>query len=161
MRQEKLLIATHREFIGLTNALAITAKAGDVARIKKLPGVVEVYLDNQVRANLEQSVPALGLPDVWQRRDAQDRGLTGAGIKVAILDTGIDHTHPDLGGCLGANCKVVAGYNFTDSGEPDDAMDKNGHGTHVAGIVAANGELKGVAPGASLYAFKVLDNLCA
>lgn len=161
MRQEKLLIATHREFIDLTNTLAITAKAGDVARIKKLPGVVEVYLDNQVRANLEQSVPGLGLPDVWQRRDAQDRGLTGAGIKVAILDTGIDHTHPDLGGCLGANCKVVAGYNFTDSGEPDDAMDKNGHGTHVAGIVAANGELKGVAPGASLYAFKVLDNLGA
>jgi len=158
MRQEKLLIASHREFISLTNALVITAKAGDVARIKKMPGVVDVYLDNQVRANLSQSVPALGLSSVWQRLDDQDRPLTGTGIRVAILDTGIDYTHPDLGGCLGPNCKVVGGYNFTGEGDVDDVMDVDGHGTHVAGIVAANGEIKGVAPGASLYAYKVLNN---
>ena len=74
---------------------------------------------------------------------------------MAIIDTGIDYTHPDLGGCFGPACRVIGGYDFVNN--DNDPLDDNGHGTHVAGIVAANGGVTGVAPGANLLAYKVLD----
>lgn len=77
---------------------------------------------------------------------------TGAGVKVAIIDTGIDYTHPDL------KANYVDGYNFVKNN--DNPMDDNGHGTHCAGIVVAvDNEVGviGVAPDASLYALKVMD----
>jgi subtilisin family serine protease len=83
---------------------------------------------------------------------AWERGVTGAGVRVAIVDTGVDFKHPDLA----ANYK--GGYNAIDSDKP--AMDDHGHGTHVAGTIAAvaDGEgVVGVAPLASIYAVKVLD----
>jgi len=67
-----------------------------------------------------------------------------------VIDTGVDATHPALDGGT-----VVGGYDFAN--DDDDPADDNGHGTHVAGIVAANGELTGVAPGASIVAYKVLN----
>jgi subtilisin family serine protease len=80
-------------------------------------------------------------------------GYTGEGTKVAVIDTGIDYTHPDLI----ANYK--GGKDFVN--KDDLPMDDNGHGTHVAGIIAAcnNNDIGvvGVAPNASLYAVKVLD----
>jgi len=77
---------------------------------------------------------------------------TGVDVKVAVLDTGIDYTHPDLAD----NCK--GGINIINSRK--DYMDDNGHGTHVAGIIAAEDNsigVVGVAPDASLYAVKALD----
>ncbi|GJJ70047.1 hypothetical protein EMPS_02396 [Entomortierella parvispora] len=103
-------------------------------------------------------------------------GLTGKGIKVGIIDTGIDYTHPALGGCFGPGCKVAFGYDFVgddyDNGDTDkdtprpdkDPMDCAGHGTHVAGIVAARNiapnalgtqGFVGVAPDATLGAYRV------
>ncbi len=76
----------------------------------------------------------------------------GAGVKVAVIDTGIDCSHPELK----ANC--AGGYNAFDSGKPP--MDDNEHGTHVAGTIAGVWDGKGVvgvAPKARLYAVKVLD----
>jgi minor extracellular serine protease Vpr len=99
--------------------------------------------------------------------------LTGEGIRVAVMDTGIDYEHPDLGGSEGAafpTARVVAGYDFVgddfNAQDPasvpvpdDDPMDCNGHGTHVAGIVgadaaSANG-VTGVAPDVEFGAYKV------
>jgi len=80
-------------------------------------------------------------------------GITGSGIEIAIIDTGIDYKHSDLGGCFGAGCKVVGGYDFVN--DDNDPMDDHGHGTHVAATAAGNGELKGVAPDALLYGYKV------
>jgi PKD repeat protein len=77
----------------------------------------------------------------------------GAGVKVAIIDTGIDYTHPDLDG------NYAGGYDFVNS--DNSPMDDNGHGTHCAGIAAAedNGEgVVGVAPEASVYGVKVLNS---
>ncbi len=78
---------------------------------------------------------------------------SGSGVLVAIIDTGIDLAHPDL------KNNIVGGACFT--GENSTGMDNEGHGTHVAGIVAAQANngigVSGVAPGASLYAIKVLD----
>ncbi|KAH8900337.1 subtilisin-like protein [Thozetella sp. PMI_491] len=89
-------------------------------------------------------------------------GITGKGALVAIVDTGVDYTHPAFGGCFGGDgCKIVSGYDFGgdiyDPYTPDsDPMDNYGHGTHVAGIVAGNDRwFKGVAPDANLLVYKV------
>ncbi|KAJ4326312.1 hypothetical protein N0V84_003178 [Fusarium piperis] len=96
-------------------------------------------------------------------------GVTGKGIRVAIVDSGIDYTHPALGGCFGPGCLVEAGWDFTGDdflpgeieAKPDaDPMDDcQGHGTHVAGTIAA--QLKGnkygftgAAPGVKLAAYR-------
>jgi len=95
---------------------------------------------------LEKSVPLIGadLP--------RSKGFEGNGIKIAVIDTGIDYNHHDLFG-FGPNGKVVGGYDFVDNDEQP--MDTNGHGTEVAGIIAADGDLKGVAPKAKLLAYRV------
>jgi subtilisin family serine protease len=109
----------------------------------------KIWLNRRVSVTLADSVPQVGAPAAWAA------GFDGTGIKVAVLDTGIDTTHPDLD-----NGKVVAEDNFSD--DPDTA-DHFGHGTHVASIVAGKGvgsptPRKGVAPGASLINAKVLNS---
>ena len=96
--------------------------------------------------------------EAWQGSSttAWDGGTTGsAAVKIAILDTGINASHPDLSG------KVAAGRNFT-TGNSTDTSDKNGHGTHVAGTAGAktnNGaSVAGTCPGCTLVPVKVLDN---
>ncbi|MBC8255249.1 MAG: S8 family serine peptidase, partial [Ardenticatenia bacterium] len=145
-----------REYVYIFNGLAASLKRGDVERIEGLPGVRAVYPDHQVQALLDESVPLIGAPEVWAMTDAGGVPVTGEGVRVAIIDTGIDYTHPDLGGCFGPGCKVVAGWDFVNH-DPD-PMDDHGHGTHVAGIVAAHGEVTGVAPDSILYALKILNN---
>ncbi|KAH6685433.1 subtilase [Plectosphaerella plurivora] len=96
-----------------------------------------------------------------------ESGIKGKGAKVAIIDTGIQYTHPALGGGIGDGFKIAGGYDFVgdglwpDSGEitpDDDPMDQQGHGTHVAGIVAGlSDRFSGVAPEATLYAYKVFS----
>jgi len=77
-------------------------------------------------------------------------GFDGSGIVVSIIDTGIDLNHPDLEG------KIIGGYDFVDNDEmPEDA---NGHGTQVAGIIAANGNLKGIAPNSKILMYKVSED---
>ncbi|WP_307671278.1 S8 family serine peptidase [Streptomyces sp. V2I9] len=110
-------------------------------------GVARIWLDGVRKATLDRSTGQVGAPAAW------DRSYDGTGVKIAVVDTGIDATHPDLAG------KVVAERNF--SGSPD-AKDRNGHGTHVASTAAGTGakdsRFKGVAPGARLINAKVLDD---
>lgn len=111
-------------------------------------GVRRVWLNARFQASLEQSAPQVGAPAAWRA------GLTGAGVTIAVLDTGYDADHPDLAG------RVDAAKDFTGSG---DVADRNGHGTHVASIAAgsgaaAGGRRRGVAPGAHLAVGKVLDD---
>ncbi|KAK5995716.1 Thermophilic serine proteinase [Cladobotryum mycophilum] len=100
------------------------------------------------------------------------QGIRGKGATVAIIDTGVDYTHEALGGCFGPGCKIVGGYDVvgtdwdphdehTHPKRPDaDPMDLHGHGTHVAGIVAADNEwLIGVAPDAKLLVYKVFPDV--
>jgi len=95
---------------------------------------------------LSESVPLINADDVWGL-EIDGVELTGEGETVCILDTGIDYNHADLVG------KFIGGYDFAN--DDDDPMDDHNHGTHVAGTVAANGVVKGVAPGANLAAVKV------
>ncbi|MGC0421838.1 S8 family serine peptidase [Embleya sp. AB8] len=113
------------------------------------PGVTRIWLDGQVEATLDRSVPQIGAPAAWQA------GYTGQGVRTAVLDTGIDATHPDL------TVAVELAADFT--GNPAGATDGSGHGTHVASIVTGNGSasggrFKGVAPDTRLLVGKVLDD---
>ncbi|MFI0989034.1 S8 family serine peptidase [Streptomyces exfoliatus] len=109
-------------------------------------GVAKLWLDGRVKADLKDSVPLIGASEAWEA------GYTGQGVKVAVLDTGIDVGHPDFAGLIDGTTSFVPGEGVTDV---------NGHGTHVAGTIvgsgaASGGENKGVAPGADLYVGKVL-----
>jgi|GEM_PF-1104937 len=93
-----------------------------------------------------------GSSGVWS-----DPGVDGTGMYVGVVDTGIDYTHPDFGGHTGITfptAKVPAGYDFGDN-DPD-PMDCQGHGTHVSGIIAADGVVKGVAPKAKIVFAKIV-----
>ena len=158
LRKQKLVQRVHGQFTQLTNTLSITAEANSIEQIRRLPQVAAVYPDSQIKAFLADSVGITKAPQLWAMRDSQSRSLTGQGVTVAVLDTGIDYTHPDLGGCIGAGCKVVGGYNFVEGEDATNPIDKHGHGTHVAGIIAAKGALTGVAPDVTLYAYKVLSD---
>lgn len=83
-----------------------------------------------------------------------DLGFNGNGIKVAVIDTGVDYNHPDLLG-FGPSGKVIGGYDFIEN--DNSPIDTNGHGTEVAGIIAADGNLKGIAPSAKILAYRVSD----
>ena len=77
-------------------------------------------------------------------------GYDGSGIIISIIDTGIDLNHPDLEG------KIIGGYDFVNN--DDVSEDTNGHGTEVAGIIASNGNLKGIAPNSKILAYKVSED---
>ncbi|MHB0802187.1 S8 family serine peptidase [Bacillus thuringiensis] len=76
--------------------------------------------------------------------------FTGKGIKVAVIDSGVDSTHPDL------QKNYLKGYDFIDN--DTNPEDTSGHGTHVAGIIAADGAIKGIAPDAAILAYRVYDS---
>lgn len=136
-----------RGFSGVALALSPEAAAG----VRRLPYVRAVHPDVRVRASAEPRDGA-GRPAF----PLAAPGVTGLGIRVAILDSGIDYRHPALGGGFGPGFKVAGGWDFVN--DDADPADDFGHGTHVAGIVAASGaEMTGVAPGARLLAYKVLD----
>ncbi len=169
-----LTYAERYAFDTLWNGLSIQIELGELGKLARIPGVqalwpvVSVSLPEPYTGpnpDLFTSLAMIGA-DVAQ----SELGYTGAGVKVAIMDTGIDYDHPDLGGCFGPGCRVAYGYDLVgddfnaDSTSPsynpipvpdDDPDDCNGHGSHVAGIVGANGGVTGVAPGVTFGAYRV------
>nr|WTB28840.1 S8 family serine peptidase [Streptomyces sp. NBC_00830] len=130
---------------------ALTGGSGAAARSAKpafAGGIAKVWLDGKVRANLADSTAQIGAQQVWAK------GNTGKGVKVAVLDTGVDTEHPDLAGQVDDSASFIP-Y------EPE-ITDYHGHGTHVASTVAgtgsaSDGKERGVAPDARLAIGKVLD----
>ncbi|MFG3686666.1 S8 family serine peptidase [Micromonospora sp. NPDC047740] len=139
------LVATKADAGAVWGAVA-AGRTG--ARVDTAEGVDRVWLDGRRRVTLDHSVPQIGTPAAWTA------GWTGKGVTVAVLDTGVDLSHPDLAG------KVADSRNFSKATEADDVI---GHGTHVASIIAGSGaasggRYRGVAPDATLLSGKVCEN---
>ncbi|MFF5100335.1 MULTISPECIES: S8 family serine peptidase [Actinosynnema] len=153
------LIVTHRDGVAARRATGLrvaeelpavrsvaasSPKVGAAGVFESLvsdPGVEKVWLDGVRKPSLDRSTAQIGAPSAWRS------GYTGAGVKVAVLDSGVDDAHPDLVGRVGARA------NFTDDADNTDAV---GHGTHVAATIASTDErYRGVAPGAEVLDGKV------
>lgn len=128
---------------------SVRVSRDSLPEIRALPYVRAVHDDTTLEAYLDSSVPHIGVPQVWEQYK-----LKGRGIVIAIIDTGVDYTHWALGKGFGPGRKVSGGHDFVN--DDADPMDDNGHGTHVAGIAAGGPPLKGIAPEATLLAYKVL-----
>ncbi|MFF5214956.1 S8 family serine peptidase [Micromonospora sp. NPDC000442] len=140
----RALAADKKQARALWSAVAPAAPSGTALGA----GVTKLWLDGRVKVNLTESVPQVGAPEAWAA------GYDGTGVTVAVLDTGVDATHPDLASQIDEKVSFVPG---------EDTSDVHGHGTHVASTIAgtgaaSGGDHKGVAPGADLIVGKVLGN---
>ena len=132
----------------IINGIAIKVPGGNAAaKLRSLKNVKYVEPNIEFHAILDQATPIIGAPQVWSL------GYTGKGVTVAVVDSGIDGTHPDLKGRITDFKDYVGGKTA--------AYDDFGHGTHCAGIIGGNGaasggKYKGVAPEVSLIGVKVL-----
>jgi subtilisin family serine protease len=158
-------VGRHLELI---NGLSVELPRGQLKQLEKASGVKDVELDHQLTAfEHSGSTGDLEYENAWGvehigTRPVHLAGNTGQGIKLAVIDTGLDYIHDDPDNVPYVVdpeflSNYAGGYDFVNN-DPD-PMDDNGHGTHVAGIIAAqkNGYLiVGVAPGVQLYALKVL-----
>jgi hypothetical protein len=148
-------------------AFAGVVTATGIAKLERHPDVMRVQLDLVLRAispqprlqpHLSESVPLI------QANSVHSLGIRGNGVRIAIIDTGIDTDHPDFSTAAPGD-RIVAQNCFLSGAScpspPNVAEDGNGHGTHVSGIAASDGSVSpvGVAPQAQLVAIKVLrDN---
>ncbi len=144
----------------LINGLAVTVPSRVVQELLEQPGVESISLDATLLIPIAQGGSAappewnlsmLGAPQLWQQ------GITGEGIVVATMDTGVDAQHPDIGP------KWRGGSNswFDPSGEYASPYDTNGHGTQTMGLIVggdSGGSAIGVAPGAQWIAARIFDN---
>ncbi|MFJ8689718.1 S8 family serine peptidase [Micromonospora wenchangensis] len=128
-----------------TKLTAAAPKAAD-----RVAGIERIWLDGKRRLAVDRGVRQIGAPAAYQA------GFTGTGVTVAVIDSGVDLTHPDLAGA------VTEAVTFLPDTDP---VDRFGHGTHVASIIAgrgtaSDGKYRGVAPGASLVSAKVCERWC-
>lgn len=127
----------------------VTTEESNVEKLEEDPTVESVETDIPVKMAadvIDWGVSRIGADKIWET-------TTGVGVTVAVIDTGVEMTHPDLQG------KVTKGYDFVNDKESPE--DDNGHGTHVAGIVAASRNdvgTVGVSHGTSIMPVKVLNS---
>lgn len=158
----------NNEYDHVFSGFSLEIPASEIPDLLTVSGIKAVYPDveyhttgddmgdqsfDEVTPQMMNSAPFIGANQAWES------GYTGEGITVAVIDTGVDYTHPDLDQAFGD----YKGYDFVDKdNDPQETPkgDPRGtettHGTHVAGTVAADGGIKGVSPDATLLAYRVL-----
>ncbi len=177
-RQAGITLAPRYDFGLLWNGISAQLRERDVAALARLKGVKAVWPVVEIKMAQMAPQPAPELATALAMTGAalaqNELGLSGAGLHVAVMDTGIDYDHPDLGGCFGPGCRVAFGFDFVGDKfnadptsprysplpvpdlDPDDCA---GHGTHVTGIVGASGAgkdaVRGVAPAVTFGAYRV------
>ncbi|MED4456034.1 S8 family serine peptidase [Metabacillus fastidiosus] len=139
------------------SGLSIEGKARNIDLLIKDPAVIHVSPVVSYALQINESVPFIGGDEVRGFFDHNNRRLTGKGVKVAVIDTGIDYDHPDL------KRSYSGGYDLIDDDkDPMESRAAEGlktiHGTHVAGIIGANGKLRGIAPEAEIIAYRALGS---
>lgn len=151
----------NREYDYVFSGFSVELPANEIMKLLTVPGVKAVYPNVHYTADvvsakevtaeefspqMVESAPFIGSKEAWEK------GYTGEGITVAVIDTGVDYTHPDLVHAFGD----YKGWDFVDDDHDPQEVPGEYHGTHVAGTVAANGAIKGVAPNATLLGYRVL-----
>jgi subtilisin family serine protease len=149
--------AIRYEYVYAMLGATVDVPPASLDAIGRLPYVRAVYPDRSVTAYATGGVrTAAAAIDAAARVNAGSLPTRGEGMRIGVIDTGIDYTHPALGGAFGPGHKVAGGWDFVNNDA--DPKDDAGHGTHVAGIIAADSaEISGVAPAATLFAYKVLN----
>jgi minor extracellular serine protease Vpr len=144
-----------RVFRKVFSGVSVYGPRIEIEKLLKEPGVQQAEPAAVYKVSIEDSVPFIGGDDIRGLFDANDKRLTGKGVKVGIIDTGIDYLHPDL------RHNYKGGYDLVDGdNDPMETQSYEGestiHGTHVAGIIAANGKIRGIAPEADIIAYRAL-----
>lgn len=148
-------IVIHQTYQHVFHGFSIEGPVKQLSEIIENESVIHSSPIVSYASQINESVPFIGGEEVRGLFDAGDHRLTGKGVKVAVIDTGIDYEHPDL------HRNYAGGYDVIDGDEdPMETLDARGqgtiHGTHVAGIIAANGKLRGMAPEADIFVYRAL-----
>ena len=131
------------------NGVAIRGTAAELEKIARMDIVKNQYPVYQYKA-LKENGPTFSTEKL---RENFQHTQTGKGVKVGVIDTGIDYNHPDL------KNNYKGGYDTVDFDDDPMETEEEGatsHGTHVAGVIAADGEMEGIAPDADIYAYRAL-----
>jgi subtilisin family serine protease len=136
--------------------IAVLASADEIKELNLDNNVESVYDDSPIHAFLQDSVPLINATRTWTIT-LSGLNITGIGETICILDTGINFSHPDLALKNKTGCLIDCINSPSGCFENCSLKDDHGHGTHVAGIVAANNSAKGVAIGANLIGVKILN----
>ncbi len=144
-------------------AMVVEATAEGIEELKNHPLVEAVYPNLLFELQLDQSVPLINADDAWAIQ-VNDKNIDGQGTSVCVIDTGIDANHEAFQNRI-ADQKCFCSPDCCPNGQATDTaatdVHPSSHGTHVSGIIAANGQYKGVAPGASIVAVKVCNTGCS
>ncbi|GBB98075.1 hypothetical protein RclHR1_03130016 [Rhizophagus clarus] len=155
---------THRFNLEIIDSISLKLNENDdVIRCSKISGIEHIWPVRKFKPRLFTAHKISGV-DVFRQRT----GFDGTGIKVGIIDNGLDYTHPAFGNCFKTpGCKTQFGFDLVGNGTSDNPMPDDdpletceGHGTHVAGIVAADDHelnFTGVAPGVTLGIYRAID----
>ncbi|MFD2380045.1 S8 family serine peptidase [Paenibacillus xanthanilyticus] len=170
---EGLDVQVNYQYDTVLNGMEVTVPGDQIDELAELPGVTGVF-ENLTYYNLPdqegeaaaepfidyEPLKQIGVPEAWEA------GLSGKGLKVGVIDTGVDYTHPDLKDAYvgGYNAHTHSNDPYEDiPGKPEDKQYGTDHGTHVAGTIVGQAknttsdiQHKGIAHGAKLYAYKVL-----
>jgi serine protease AprX len=145
--------------LGVVKAIALTIPVRALPALEADPEVLSVTVDHPMKELDDTTDIATGMPSAW------NAGYNGAGVGVAVIDSGINDSHPDLWNSTETHSRVVYRQDFTGTAASSSSgaqHDLYGHGTHVAGIIGGNGYLSGgnyvgVAPGVNLIDLRALD----
>lgn len=130
----------------IIDSVAIKIKNKNIEKLKNLGSVKKIEAEVETQIFLSESAPLIETPYVWE-----NLGYNGNGVTVCILDSGINYTHPNL------KDAYLGGHDFVNN--DDDPYDDNGHGTHVAGIIASNDSVyNGIAYAANIYMVKTQNS---